>query len=174
LARAAGSIESQIAIIDRLNLTSFILLNIATRTNPFRTQSWQALAHVAVYRRITIWPTRVINTHRGVFFQRAVEVTCLALRDFAKRHPNAGLYAVYVNAARVRKLSVFDAGWFDCGAHSTPFKDFGFQSADCGLVDTSFAFQSAIRNPKSEIEKTAPSDQKDGTVITGCFSLRRY
>ncbi len=101
LPRLVGRIKSQIAIVDRLQLASLILLHIAARKNPMTTQRRQTFTHIAIDGRIAPWPTRVVNTHRRVLFERVVEVARLILRDLAKRNTHAGLFAVDVDAARI-------------------------------------------------------------------------
>ena len=106
LARLVGGIVRQITIIDGLHVATFILFDIAARSDPFTPPRRQAFAHITIHGRIAIRAARVIDAHRWILFQFVFEVASWALIDFTEGDSHADVLAFDVDAARVGKLRI--------------------------------------------------------------------
>ena len=147
-ARLVCGVERQVAVVDRFPLAAVVLLDVAARQDPFTTQSIQAIAHVAGNCRVAPWTTGVIDATTLVRFQRAIEVARRVQGNLAKGHTHAGLFTVYVRR--------------------------GSSLGEAGPVPLSLVTAALIAVSPTKLQaKTAPPGKWDGTVTSGCFSLRR-
>src|SRR5207248_138453 len=100
-----SGVESQIAIVDWLDLAAFVFFRIPSRNDPVAPQRLQPLAHISSDRWITVRPARVIDAHRRILFQLIFRIPSRALIYFPKSHAHARLLAIDVDAAGVGKIS---------------------------------------------------------------------
>src|SRR5205085_4038703 len=106
--RRLSSCKCQVAVVDGLERTAFVLFNVATAEDPFAPQLRQAFAHIGAIGGIAVRAASVIDAHRRILFQLVFETTRWVLMDLAKRLAYARLLALDVNAARAGKNSF----WF--------------------------------------------------------------
>src|SRR5262249_8416947 len=72
-AREAAMLFGQITIVDRLNRTAGVFLNVAPITNPVCAQRGQTLLDRAFESRIAPRSGTIVNTNRFILFRRAVK-----------------------------------------------------------------------------------------------------
>src|SRR6266496_1498141 len=81
----------KIAIIDWPNHSAVIFFHISAGADPFRTQRWKTLFHVAAEIRIAPRPASIVNAHRLIRFNLSGDGLGRGEGDFAERDTNIGM-----------------------------------------------------------------------------------
>src|SRR5258705_10014999 len=92
-------VERQIAIVNWLDVATFVLFNITTADDPIAPQRFQSFAHVSRDRRVSIRAARFVDADWWIVFQLVFEVPRRVLIDLAERNAHAGLCPIDVYAA---------------------------------------------------------------------------
>jgi hypothetical protein len=91
--------KRQVAIIDWLQRTAFVFLDVVAADDPLPSQLREAFAHVGADGRIAVGARRLVDAHGGILFQLVFEIARRVLIDLAERDADAGLLAIDVDAA---------------------------------------------------------------------------